>query len=269
MKYIKNQVISTTGIDSHGERWTKTQLKKFYDQIKDVLHLGLEHDLANPPKAKAYNKQFVKLPNGEYAITVDIEFEDNFNINEFGGFSISATAKPSLNISDSENSVLIQYDIRNFNNKELQPIFNLSTKELEIIPNVWKRKGVESNAIIILEFASLAVVSGFFAKIGADLYDNLKYQLKELVSNRKIEEKEVPKFQILFNYNEIRTIIDISEDCLDTIDNKKVTIDSAIKFLDKNVGKSIIKQVALRLNKNEPYWEMLYFIDNDNEVIEF
>lgn len=269
MKYIKNQVLTSTGIDSHGEQWTKEHLIKFFEQMPDIFNLDIEHDLTKPPCGKAYNKQFVKLENGGYAITVDIEFEDDFDIDKYGGFSISATEKKPPNVTSSEKSVSILYDIRNFTKEELQPIFDLSTTELEIIPNIWKRKAEDSAAIIILQFASKAIAAGFFAKMGADVYDKLKFQLKNLVAKRKKEKKEAPRFQIIFYYNDIRVILDLPNKNIDLINNEKITVDLAISYLEANVGNSKINQVALKLIEKEPFWKMLYFIDKDNDVVEF
>ena len=85
MKTIKGQIVASTNIDVHGDKLTKQQLRDLFKQMPREFTLDQHHDLSKPPVSKTYNKRFVEISDGEFAIKVDVDVFDEGLLKRMGG----------------------------------------------------------------------------------------------------------------------------------------------------------------------------------------
>ncbi|MDR7076587.1 hypothetical protein J2Y03_001590 [Neobacillus niacini] len=66
----KKQLLSSTHVDRHGMRMSKTALDRAAEQINGpfVVGMGIEHDVLLPPIGKIVKASVEKLPDGEYGL---------------------------------------------------------------------------------------------------------------------------------------------------------------------------------------------------------
>jgi hypothetical protein len=75
-RVITGQIIASTHLDSTGERLTREELQQLFSQIPQEWVGAVVHDLSRPPITRSFNKRLEELPDGELAITLDIEVLD-------------------------------------------------------------------------------------------------------------------------------------------------------------------------------------------------
>lgn len=92
MKFIRGQVLSSTHLDSQGERNPKRALEGFARLYAGKrMPLGQQHDLSLKSPGYAENLQVVPDPKApeEWLLIADVHYEDDALVASMGGFSIS------------------------------------------------------------------------------------------------------------------------------------------------------------------------------------
>jgi hypothetical protein len=103
-RVITGQIIASTHLDLIGERLTREELQQLFSQIPQEWVSAVGHDLSRPPIIRGFNKRLEELPDGELAITLDIEVLDEEAFREMGGFSIAFT-RETIRFGDGEPSI--------------------------------------------------------------------------------------------------------------------------------------------------------------------
>ena len=185
MKTIRSQVISTTAIDSHGESIPKDVLEQLFDSTPDPWLMFNNHDVAKMPFAKAYNKEFVQLGTGEWAIRADVDIFDEEMLTQnggaFGGVSISYSTSTVTAYPGAPAHVTVGANPRLFDLDDLGELVDESTDDVIINVRDIRQKAAENLPLIIfITFVSGAFFSGFFGEAGKNAYDALKKKIKTL-----------------------------------------------------------------------------------------
>lgn len=261
MKKLENQIIASTHIDSSGDRITKEDLKNLYAQIPDEYNLNQEHDLSRPLVAKGYNKKFAKLPDGEYAITMDIDVFDEGIFKKMGGISIAFIRKRIIANSDKEVDIEIAYNKSLFDENDIKDLIDLSAPDVRIDGLELVQKALSPVAILIILFVGSAAsefFKGFFGKAGADFYDKLKNKLRAISKKQKENNNVVfqGKIDIEVNDKKIELIIPFTSDQLDIVDKHGINLDDIIEELKGKIELYKKKRVTVVVINKPPYWEI-------------
>ena len=271
MKVIKEQIIAGTQRDAHGDKITKEQLQKLFDQMAKEMLLHPNHDLSKPPIGKAYNKRFVEVPGEEFVIKVDVDVWDEERMKEMGGFSIGYVERPIALNEPHKGDVEIWFSPLVFNREDVMPLVETPNKSIQIHVLEMKQKALEPSAILILEFAALAFVSGFFGKGGADVFDALKRKLWELAEKRKTNKESRLVLQLMFPVKlaegPVHVIIELFPEDLDVIRQRNLSIESALEKIITTAGHGMIQRAGFRVQKNEPYLVLIYLVDLEGNVV--
>lgn len=273
MKKIENQIVATTEIDRHGEQLTVDQLRNLFEEIPKETFLHAEHNDPGLPTGKAYNKHFVEIKPGVFAITLDIDVFDETQYEKAKGLSMvyyHTSKKMSVN-PNRVAEITISFNPFNFDTSEFENIVNLSNELIQIDALPRKEKSVKAAAVLILQFASASTLAGFFGQIGSDVYIKLKQYCKEIAEKHWKEKNQevnlIIESSLSLPCGDVQAVIHIFRKDFDLLDQKKLSVDSALKFITKSVGKSIIKKVAIKVISDPPYWKMIYFIDSKGEIV--
>jgi hypothetical protein len=188
MKYIKSRVASSH-VDRHGDKMSVEVLKKMVVQINaGYSSFGVEHDPRISPVGRVESASLIKLDDGEYAV------EATIGIFELG-------SKVPFNSDDPKELIVrkhtseylgIVYDRAYFDEgnqlliNEINSIFKSGEK-----PKVDIKKSLEPISILTITGTFLVggIALGFTRKIGADLWDLFKNNLKTLFEKNPAKER--------------------------------------------------------------------------------
>lgn len=272
MKIIKGQIVASTNIDAHGEKRTKEELSRLFEQMPKETLLNKDHNLALPPIAKMFNKQLVEIENGEFAIKADIEIFDEESAKDLKGFSISFTNKVLTLNPERKPEIEILYNPLDFDKDDVIPIIQLSNESFQIDLVEHKQKALEPlTCILILNFIGISIAAGFFGKFGEEIYEVIKKKLLELIKKYKSQKHKDILFHVKFpaelNGRLFELIVEVSEKDFDIIDQQNIRVEQAIMQIEDIVGTKQIQKVALRIQEIEPYWKIIYIVDVNNNLI--
>lgn len=271
MKILKGQIIASTHKDAQGDKIPKFQLLNIFEQMSDVMMLSQYHDLGKPPIGKMYNKRFVETPDGEFAIKVDIEIYDEEVFSKMGGISISVVTECYTINPTGKPAIEILFNPLIFDKEDIIPIVKLTSDTIQIDAHELKQKGLENLPILILKFAAISTVAGFFGKLGADIYDKIKNKIRFIRNKKDAQHKHDLRIQLLIRAdlfeNPVDIILDLMPEDLEIVMNSDASLESAINYITRTTKTDDIQLIALRFNKNEPYWSIIYFIDLQGEIV--
>jgi hypothetical protein len=220
---------------------------------------------------RMYNKQLVRLESGQLAIAVDIDILNEEAFVSTGGFSLSYKRRHYSINPAKQADVEILFNPRVFSNEQFEPLVQLSTNELQIDVVELVQKAFDAVAILILKFIGLGVATGFFGKIGSDVYDALKLRLQNIAERRMVESDKDTVFQIHFpsslNNRSFLVLIQFSREQFATINSGDVSIESAMEYLSSVVGNSQIQRVTISITNDSPYWKIVSFVDVEGDTI--
>lgn len=192
MEKIKARA-ATTHLDRHGERLSLSALEQMCEQTNNsIMSMYYEHDYRNPPIGRWFGAEIVSLEDGEYALDIIGEVFSG-NKNDFEDLS----SKSLIVERCDDNQFYIAAD-RNYRNPEDEKLLNELDK-IFLDPQPRKeeiKKSLEpiSTLTIIGSFVAGAIASGFFGKIGSDLYDKLKEKLTQLTTPKKGEKEKLLEY---------------------------------------------------------------------------
>ena len=132
---IKKQVIASTNLDSHGERFTKAELERWAAGAPRRMPIHVMHDMEQPISGVITNISVV--PNDsteEWQIVGDIETDDIRLGVEFKGFSISLFS-PIYENPNSKLKIALPYPAYND-----ATLINSLTKIGEFDISKWRKK---------------------------------------------------------------------------------------------------------------------------------
>lgn len=265
---IRGQILITTNMDRHGEQLSKDELFRCFNQMPDTRYLSPDHDQSKPPIGKAINKQFIQLPSGEYAITMDVEIFDEKNLEKYKGFSVAYTKNGFVKHLTESPKIRILYNPRIYESKAIEELVSLEGSHNVAFLELHEKAYDVTAAKVIVSFISLAVASGFFGEIGADIYKSLKSGIKEL--RPKDLEKSYVRFEVPIEIDGgvvVDLMLNVLAKDMDIIPEKGL-LSKSPAFIKGRVGAIKIKKAAIKIVSQEPYMELLYAIDCGDNLIQ-
>lgn len=270
MRIIRGQIIATTSTDLHGDNLSKDELQQLFEQMTDPMIMNQEHDFTKPPICKSYNKQLYQLESGEWAIKCDVDIFDEEAFDRYGGFSISFTTCRYTIDPNNEPSIEIRFNPRIFNRDEILKIMDFSGIPIQIDILELKQKGLEIPAIIFLSFATGAIASGFFNKLGGDIYDVLKRQIIKVLDLCKKEKNTEPTLNVSLNIDyqghPLKVIILVKMADITVLENNRDLVNSIKNYITKVIGECPLRVIALEVCTGEQQWLHKYYIDTDGNT---
>ena len=243
MKYSSG-ILTTTHIDKQNEKMSLSALESMVEQSnRYYIPITVEHDPRIAPIGRIKSTQIKKLEDGEYGV------EGIFEMFESGEeIQLDLNDPREMRIDEHYDKYLdIKYDI-SYNNPDDQKLIadinNILKSEVE--PQYHTKKSIEPISILTIGgvFILGGITSGFLNKIGADAWDSLKENLKELFRKKKVEENEKLlcfEFTIENDGYRINTEIILTnpndDDIDDFFENGLKNIDKILpNYFDSNTG---------------------------------
>lgn len=265
MRTIHGQTIATSGKDRHGHSIPLDKLRLLFDQIPDPSIMCDNHDPAGPPTCKAYNKQFVQMDDGDWAICADIDIFDEVAFEKYGGFSIAFTTSRFTVNANRKPEIEITVNSRLIPVEEFHDIARQSEDDLQIDVRDLFQKSLDVPAIVLINFAANAIVSGFFGALGTDLYGLLKKKLKECAQRIREEHDTELQCNITFQFqhgeNRILVLVTVRAADLDMLSTRGVTADTIIDHVNQEIDISDLQKVVIRAIDSEPALYIEYYTD--------
>lgn len=202
MKLLRSR-ISTTHVDLHGDRMTLQALQGAAQQLsQDYLSVMWNHDIRHPPLGRTVAAEVVPLENGEFALEATAEcWEDGDTLE-----SLRGDGRRRLRVRDDEyETFAVRYD-RTFCDEEGHAFVHELAALAGVQPQPEEKKALEPVSTLIIAagaFTVGCVASGFFGKLGADLYDALKSKLRSFF-HRNPERRCLLDFQFVTELDERR-----------------------------------------------------------------
>lgn len=175
MERIKGRP-SGTHVDVHGDRMTLEALHDMAKQINEhYIPMTVEHDPRLPPIGRIVSATVVPLDDGEFALETESEIWDEKDTL----LTLKGDGR-TVSIRSVDDSLLfnVVFD-RSYLTKEGQS-FVVDLAQLaspEAKPSLEIKKSVDPISVLII--ASAVVATGFFQRLGTDIYEEVKAKLKE------------------------------------------------------------------------------------------
>ena len=178
MRMLK-QIVATTHADRHGESFALEALEEMANQVASrcvpVLH---EHDPRIPPLGRTVSAEVIRLPDGEHALVVKWE--------SFGACDVAPPVDPGRRIELREYSDGVSVDVDRSYRHDCDCDV-LSQLEAQGVAITWvEKKALDPISVL----AIAALVTGFFGKMGADLWDSVWAGVRKLLAHRRRTEVE-------------------------------------------------------------------------------
>lgn len=267
MKTLKRQILDSTHVDLQGEQTPREQLEQLFEQMRDPWILTPDHNQAKPPVARAYNKEFSQLDDGEWAIRADIEVFDEVAFAKYGGFSIAYLRRRLTTNPQRQPEVEVIYNPDVFTDDEIGDILDLSTKDLQIDGRELVQKALEIPLILIVKFAVAAYFAAFFGAVGTDTWKYLRQKIKALAQRKRQQSQKALTCQFIFPMQyqgrDIEVLAEVPVDSFPLLETCKV---STIIDLDVHIKGRRVQKVAIRFDAEAKRWVITYCISDDGSV---
>lgn len=270
MRTIHGQVIATSAVDRHRHLIPVDKLHLLFDQIPDPWIMYDNHDPTKPPTGRSYNKQFVQLDNGDWAICCDVDIYDEVAFERYGGFSIAFTVSRFTINPNREPEIEVTINSRLIPVEEFHDLARQSTDKLQLDVRDLFQKSLDVPAIIFLLFASRKIASGFFSALGTDLYGLLKKKIKEW--GNRIREQHGTELQCNITFtiqhhgNDVSVLVAVRSADLDLLEERGVTAETIIDNINQVAASRDLQKVVMRVIDSKPAVLIEYYTDTDGIV---
>ena len=180
--------MSSTHVDLHGDQVTKEALEALAAQVgQTYIPVAWQHDLRYPPLGRVVGARLVELPDGEVAVEGDQEFWDAEDDSQTAA---GDGRRVPVQINDAPG-LTVGFD-RTFDGEALNDLREIARVIGTSEPEFHVKKAIEPISTLVIAggaFALGSIASGFFSKIGSDVYDELKRRLKGLYRTPRSDEE--------------------------------------------------------------------------------
>lgn len=260
MPLLLRQPLASTSLDAHGERLTRDELLELFKALPAEMVINDQHDLTLPSAAIARNLQFVEIQAGEWAIVGDVTVHDAELLKQRGGFSMAWLAATYTTKPDRNPDIQVIFNPRLFDKDIALALVRLSDEQVNIVGRELKQKGLDPEAILIIQFVALAAVSGFIGKPASDVYDKLLRRLARAKEDLRTAANTPPivQFVVPRHLNPYRADI-IVELLPEHMENLRV---GALSFQDAVDAASLVpfaeeaKKIVVKAVGDPPAWRL-------------
>jgi hypothetical protein len=240
---IIGQTIAGTGVDRHGDRLSREELRRLFANWPEDLPAGVNHDLSQPPVCRSFNKRLEEQPNGELALKVDVEVFDENRFAQFGGFSISFS-RQRVRVGPGDPVCEVSANPRQLDFEDLVSAVRDSIADdmcIDVVERIERADVLVTAIVSIAVFVGLQTFAGFFNAAGAQMFELL----------RKRRRKDQPDSPIQVQYhlhlNPARRvpviILAVESDC-DPSDIRLVNGELLLRSVEAQFGMLPIQRVA-------------------------
>jgi hypothetical protein len=257
---IPEQHLLSTKLDAHGERLSKEELYSLYKGLPAELSINDEHDLSRPPVAVARNFQFVSLDEHDWAISAEVSVEDENTLKNRGGFSFSWLAASYTAYPDRQADIEILFNPRIFDAEFCIGFASKSDDTTNIVARELKQKGLDPDAILIIQFATTAAVSGFLGKPASDLYDRLMRWLKDGIEQHKNDKQQNVKLHLLvpghLNPLKATILLEIPSEHIENMRVGSLSYQDAVEIAKAVPYAKDVKKIVISTSGSPPVWQL-------------
>lgn len=293
-------IISSTHLDSHGDKMTKEELYSIAESINNDKYkpgINIEHDLTFPPLGRCINAEVIKGHDSEYYLTIEQEFyntnqilkfenDDYLILQGFSGIQYPLRIKPTvseeiLKISVDENCFLKKTNAKDFFD-ELKAVSSFEFEE-----SYYMRKSETTEPIILFDLAKnlalyflsaqvlIKLTGRVIDKIGDKIGDDLShfYDLVKQAATKMVK-FTIPKYRFIVyvfnvNLNEIQLQYIIKTDKPDIV--AEAFIKEKISKLDEKIVSllSMFDAISIQFtyNNSTNEWEFNYLLTDKGESV--
>jgi len=270
MRTILGQIFASTHLDSHGDQLLPEELRSIFESTPDPWLMCVQHDPAKPAIAKSYNKQFVEMEDGEWAIVSDIDVYDEEEFGKYGGVSIAFHTSTFTMNPDRAPEVTVTMNPRVLPIGDYEAIARSAPENVQINVRDLHQKGLDSPAILFLAFAAGGVFSGFCNAIGEEIFKVLKQKIKDDSARLKAENDADLRcnmtFEIMRGLQAVEVVASIRAADLDVLADRVVDSDKVMECIDRGIGGEAAKKVVIQIVDDDPCLQLEHYVDGDDTV---
>jgi hypothetical protein len=274
-KIYRNQVMMSTSLDQHGERFTEEELRACFEQMVPEELMTAHHDPSLPLFAKSLNKRLEQHKDGEWAILADIEVYDEERLKEFGGYSVTVKCG-GRRFVEKDPAIEIMFNPRIVDTESMLSLCAyFATEDIPIDAIYLKQKSAELPLMIGVGFTFVAgsIAVGFLREIGKDIYAQLKKRLANAC--REAEKKDgqgrICECRITFHIERDKGHIDIytsvTADDLDWMVDHGLSVEEIERQIGELARIEDVKKATLKLDRGRAVWEVVMVIMQDDQVV--
>lgn len=260
MPQLIRQLVASTALDAHGERLSSEDLRSLFEALPAELVINDEHDLTLPSTAIARNLQFVRLESGEWAIVADIDVHDEELFAKRGGFSMAWLAATYTINPDREADLQILFNPRLFREDIAVALAAMSDDEVNVVGRELKQKGLDPNAVLIIQFMATAALSGLVGKVVSDLYDKLLIRLRSAKDDLRDSAAPPPLVQFFvprhLNPYQADILVELMPEQLDALRVGSLSFQDAIHAARLVPHAYQAKKIVVKAVGEPPTWQL-------------
>lgn len=273
MTIIKDQPIASTHEDLHGERRTCDELRSLYDSMPQESVMYNQHSPASEPVARCFNRRFVSLDDGEYAILVDLEVYNTDLFRQMGGFSISYTTTHYSVSPDCEPNLDVLYNPLEFPTNVFSQLACKTTDGFQIDVVKWHQKAVTGAAIVVLKFIGTASAAWFIKKLLDGALNLFKERLASLTQVRLETSGHSTSFQlmipVIIDGQTVEVLAEISMADFDRLGIQELTLPDAQALVTERIRGRNVQKAVLKVAADGPRWVLTHAITRDHKTLLF
>jgi hypothetical protein len=264
---LKSQIIAGTGLDNHGESYSKEFFQELLESMPNRMPLHAKHVVG--AKTCGFLENFRIVPHGDdWVVIADVYIEKGAVSPDLQGFSFSVTKQMAGNLDQGLYSIYLPYP--HYNDQKF--IDELLSGEPELMIGKWIKKGLTD-----LEIGLIASVILLFVGPEWDIQyrNHVRPALEKLLSYvPKLRSKGIPVDlvqQIDFKGNtaQLYFVIDKTSEALERqstrIDCFEAGYRNAINFIENDLKCNEIgaQRVKLFFDSKEGEYKVFHIQYND------
>jgi hypothetical protein len=257
MRQLKDQLIATTADPKVGASITKNDLETIFKQLPDPNVKYQSHDRSLPPVGVTRNKRFKEVTPGVWGIVVDIDIEDDVDLEQFKGHSISFLDKYFGPDANGAPDVVIQLDAQYFTDDDMRSVVGVTEDGVRVGSERRRQFGLlETATIVAVTFAGAQFAGGFFKEVGSDLYKYLKQKLSALILTTEAKGTKLEfdfGFDVVDGENEYAVKVRADKEIFRLVESGFVSMHTLQEELRAVHDPTKVETVYARLASSPPY----------------
>lgn len=260
MPLLLRQPIISTALDAHGEKLSLDELRSLFESLPEELVINDNHDLSQPSAATARNLQLSQLDSGEWAIIADIDVTNESLLAKRGGFSMAWLAATYTVAPERAPDIQVLFNPRIFRTELAISVASTTDNSINVVGRELKQKGLESTAILIVQFLGGAALAGFIGKIGSDLYDKLLSILARASDDLIAQNDSEVLVQFLvprhLNPYDADVIVELPQHQIEHLRVGSLSFQDAIEVARLVPHAELAKKIVVRASGEPPRWQL-------------
>lgn len=230
-----------------------------------------QHNIGTKPVARGYNKQFVQLDDGHYAIALDLDVMDEDAFNEMGGYSISYIDREYSPVREGDPNLRILVNPREFEPESFFDLLRKTDDGFQINIARWNQKGLSTAAIVVLSFIGLEACKWCLKKMFDGSWAWIRTSLVGKAEKKKAETGSDTMFQIMspiiVNGDEVNAVFDFAVGDFARLGSDVLDITAAETLASERYKGLELQKIVFRAGATDSGWIITHAITKDNQVV--